>query len=138
MSQSRVRVEEYDFIIKTYGPNGVFDIMPYINEFLYEVNASKGLLVVECMGSTGALLLVNPKYINEIKENELWTLVPVNLDWQHEGNAYAHLRSTVLGTQIVLPVRNGSLAIGDNKLYFIENQCYTFRERHIYLMYMGY
>jgi len=132
-----VKVSVYDFIIRTYGPNGLFEIGSIINAFLKKIGARDGLVVIECMGSTGALLVADPRAIRNIKEKELWNLVPVIFDWSHEGNAYAHLRSTVLGTHLSLPVREGSLAIGSNGIFFVENQCYLSRERHIYVTYIG-
>ncbi len=132
-----MRIEIGDFIIKTYGPNALFDITKEISSFLNRAKAIRGLLLISVMGSTGSLVLIPPEQVDPIKNNELWALVPVNAEWKHEGNAYAHLRSTVLGTSITVPIRNGKPVLGRHRIYFIENQCYMARERHFYLVYIG-
>jgi len=130
-------VKTRDFIIKTYGPNALFDVTKEIEMFIKDIEASTGIIVVNVMGSTGALVLLNPAAIEKVKSEELWNLVPVNANWKHEGNAYAHLRSTVLRTSLTIPVREGKLTLGNNRVFFIENQCSMARERHFYLTYIG-
>lgn len=104
----------------TYGPNKLFDITDRVAELAGDVE--EGAIVLQAVGSTGALVVLpRRREVIEAFENDLWDLVPT-LGWRHPGNAYAHLRSTLIGTTLALPIVGGSLPIEGNGIFFLENQ----------------
>ena len=124
-----------DFFIITYGPTKLFDITPKILNICK--NVKKGFINIFSKGSTGALLILpRENQVIEQIEKELWNLIPV-YGWKHPGNAYAHLRSTLTSTKIVIPVVDGKPVIGESRVYFVENQCYVARDRRITLAVHG-
>ena len=121
-----VRVAEVEFL--TYGPNKLFDVTGRLRELAEGVR--EGFLAVTAQGSTGALVVLPPDAIEEF-ERRLWELVPV-YGWRHPGNAYAHLRSTLIGTNIVIPVEGGELKLPRGAaVYFLENQATYNRRRKL-------
>lgn len=116
--------------IKTHGPNKLFDITDHLKSF--SENIGQGFVNVFSKGSTGALVLLpRKKEIVEQFEEDLWDLVEV-YGWRHPGNAYAHLRSTLIGTNLVILVEEGKLLIPEeHSVFFVENQPYVMRERTI-------
>ena len=113
----------------THGPNKLFDITGWVCEIASGVR--EGAVVLQAVGSTGALLLL-PRLREVIDkfENDLWDLVPT-LGWRHPGNAYAHLRSTLIGTILTLPIVEGAIPLGGSGVFFLENQPALNRRRSI-------
>ena len=104
----------------TYGPNKLFDVTDRVAELARGVE--EGAIVLQAVGSTGALVVLpRRREVIEAFESDLWDLVPT-LGWRHPGNAYAHLRSTFIGTTLALPIVGGSLPIEGNGIFFLENQ----------------
>jgi len=113
----------------TYGPNKLFDITDQCIEVSKKVK--EGFLTVFSKGSTGAIVVLpkNQK-IKESYEKDLWDLVPV-YGWQHPGNAYAHIRSTLIGTSCIISIVKNQLQIPGQAIYFLENQPVSRRHRKI-------
>jgi len=79
-----------------------------------------GVARVFSKGSTSALVLAPPEALDEISE-ALSRLIPVE-KWRH-GNAYAHLRSTLLSTVRIIPIENGRPLIPlGYRLYLLETR----------------
>ncbi len=118
--------------VVTYGPNKLFDLTDRIASMVREEGDVTGILCLNSMGSTGGLVLTygDQSTVNEF-ERSLWDLVST-YGWRHPGNAYAHLRSSLIGTFLALPVIKGRLSIGDGeKIFFLENQMVVNRHRRI-------
>ncbi len=126
-----VRIEEEEFL--TYGPNKLFEVTGAISRLASSIK--RGFVAVLSKGSTGALVVLprSPSVIEEF-ERSLWDLVPI-YGWRHPGNAYAHLRSTLIGTSIIVPVE-GSLPLlpQDCGVFFLENQPVNARRRKLVLV----
>lgn len=116
--------------IKTHGPNKLFDITGHLESFSRKVG--RGFVNVFSKGSTGALVILpRDEDVVERFEKDLWDLVEV-YGWRHPGNAYAHLRSTLIGTNMVVLVEGGKPLIpARHGVFFVENQPYVMRERTI-------
>lgn len=122
--------------IKTFNKNEFVDITDKVEEYLEEKGYKDGILYLNVLHTTAALTInenvdfnVRIDLINALEE-----LVP-NIRFLHaEGNADAHLKSSLLGTTLTLPVNNGKLLRGVwQGVYFCEfdgprvrNVCLTF------------
>jgi len=113
----------------TYGPNKLFDITEKMAQLARGV--AEGVLLLQAVGSTGALLLLpRDQRILDSYEHDLWDLVET-LGWRHPGNAYAHLRSTLIGTILALPIVGGEIPLNGMGVFFLENQPAFNRRRKI-------
>jgi thiamine phosphate synthase YjbQ (UPF0047 family) len=122
-----VRVARIELV--TYGPNKLFDITERVVELASGVD--EGFVSLQAVGSTGALVVLpRDRRVVEAFERDLWDLVPT-LGWRHPGNAYAHLRSTLIGTTLVLPVAGGAVPLGGSGVFFLENQPALNRHRAV-------
>lgn len=119
-----------DFFIVTYGPTKLFDITDKVKEIIKGVE--RGYVNIFSKGSTGALVVLpQNEEIIEVFEKALWKLIPI-YGWRHPGNAYAHLRSSLIGTSLSLLIDNGKILLPENhRIYFLENQFTNARRRHI-------
>jgi secondary thiamine-phosphate synthase enzyme len=79
--------------------------------------------VVEGMALVSAMHITSGVYVNDweeglIEDFQVWLekLAPAGLDYQHhrtgEDNADAHLKRTIMGHQVMLPITNGKLDLG--------------------------
>jgi secondary thiamine-phosphate synthase enzyme len=88
-----------------------------IAEIVKTSGVAEGLVLVSAMHITAGV------YVNDwegglIHDFEVWLekLAPSGLDYRHhqtgEDNADAHLKRTIMGHQVTLPITNGSLDLG--------------------------
>ncbi len=106
--------------IRTYGPTVFFPIRGLIEEVVRESRVKEGIAWLSVKGATPALVVATEEVANELGKC-LKYLIPVS-GWRH-GNAYAHLRSTVLSTSKVIPIINNELAIPkEYEIYLLETR----------------
>ncbi|MFN8060574.1 MAG: secondary thiamine-phosphate synthase enzyme YjbQ [Vicinamibacterales bacterium] len=88
-----------------------------VREIVRRSGAREGLVLVSAMHITSAV------YVNDweeglIEDFEVWLerLAPAGLPYRHhrtgEDNADAHLKRTLMGHQVVLPITKGDLDLG--------------------------
>ena len=92
-----------------------------ITEQVAEIVAKSG--VQEGMALVSAMHITAAVYVNDWEEGliadfQAWLekLAPAGLDYQHhqtgENNADAHLKRTIMGHQVILPITGGKLDLG--------------------------
>jgi secondary thiamine-phosphate synthase enzyme len=86
----------------------------------------EGMVLVSAMHITAAVY-VNDWETGLISDIQAWLekLAPAGLDYQHhrtgEDNADAHLKRTILGHQVILPITDGALDLGPwEQLFYAE------------------
>jgi secondary thiamine-phosphate synthase enzyme len=88
-----------------------------VAEIVRKSGVAEGMVLVSAMHITSAV------YVNDwedglINDFQVWLekLAPAGLDYQHhqtgEDNADAHLKRTLMGHQVILPITNGRLDLG--------------------------
>jgi secondary thiamine-phosphate synthase enzyme len=93
------------------------NITPQVEEFVRESGIANGLCLVNPMHITAAV------YVNDwedglIADFQEWLekLAPAGLPYRHhqtgEDNADAHLKRTIMGHQVIVPITNGALDLG--------------------------
>ena len=93
------------------------NITPQVEEFVRESGIANGLCLVNPMHITAAV------YVNDwenglIHDFQEWLekLAPAGLEYRHhqtgEDNADAHLKRTLMGHQVILPITEGKLDLG--------------------------
>lgn len=125
------------FTISAYGPANLYDLSDQVSEITEQSNILEGYGLVFSIGSTGSLIRLPS--IKEVQEDFIhWVtkFIPFSANHRHPGNAFAHLRSTTLTTQIVSPVVNKGLISGEKSIVLLENTA-GHKSRRIALSFIG-
>ncbi len=126
-----MRVFRETLEIRTNGPMKYYDLTPILEEIVGGYRVVEGLIHVHAEGATPGLVVLDGEHLNVFNE-ALIKAIPA-VDWRH-GNAYAHLRSSVLGTHLVLAVHNGGLWLGeDYRVYYVETRPVHSHRRRIHI-----
>ncbi|MGI5922311.1 MAG: YjbQ family protein [Lentisphaerae bacterium] len=113
-----------DFSLETHERNVVVDITRQVNA-LIPASLRSGVCHVFCPHTTAGLT-VNENADPAVKRDlmaKLTALIPRNESfYRHdEGNSDAHLKASLVGMSLTLPVRDGRLALGTwQGVYFCE------------------
>ncbi|HUS76309.1 MAG TPA: secondary thiamine-phosphate synthase enzyme YjbQ [Methanothrix sp.] len=103
----------------------VVDITDHVEQTLRESNVEKGICLVYSLHTTTGLTVneADGALINDIL-NLLERIAPKGAGYQHDrgdGNAHAHLRATLLGNCVIIPVEGRRLALGTwQRILFFE------------------
>lgn len=102
----------------TQGFNDIIDLTGDIEKFVRQDNLQEGQMLVFINGATAAISTVEyePGLLQDIPA-VLEKIAPMNAryhhnDTWHDGNGYAHVRSTLMNPMIILPVYENKLVRG--------------------------
>ena len=107
------------FTISTRGFDDLIDITSKVQGVVYLSAAAAGIVNVSVAASTASILtLENEPGLAVDLPSLLDSIVPVNKIYQHdvswhEGNAFAHLRASLLGNSITLPVVDSKIELNN-------------------------
>ncbi len=100
---------------------GFTDILDITDKVELEVAASKvrnGVVTVFVKGSTAAVSTMEyePGLIADLQRT-LEKLIPSNVPYNHDmrwgdGNGFSHIRATMMGPSLTIPIQNGRLSLG--------------------------
>jgi len=114
-----------EFFISTTKKQEIIDITDKVNSIIKKSKAKEGICNVFAAHATAAIV-INENYDPNIcldLLDALNKLVPIGI-WRHDkidGNADAHIKSAILGPSETMPVKNGSLDLGQwQSLMFCE------------------
>lgn len=112
-----------ELLIKSLKKNEFVDITFEIENYLEEKSYKNGILFLNTLHTTAALT-INENADPDVKSDLLRALDAIipNIKFDHaEGNSDAHLKSSLLGTSLTIPVINGKLLRGTwQGVYFCE------------------
>lgn len=111
-------IQSDKFTIQTRGFTDIIDITNKVQNLVYKHNIKEGQVLVYVAGSTSSITTIEyeqgllkdfPQILNNIapmdKEyfhDETW----------HDGNGYAHLRASIIGSSVNIPLIEGALTLG--------------------------
>lgn len=103
---------------QTTGNTDIVDITPQVTEALRNSGIRDGVVFLFISGSTAALTTI--EYESGVIEDLVRTvekLVPQDVPYQHnlrwgDGNGYSHVRASLLGPSLNIPVANKKLLLG--------------------------
>ena len=97
-----------------------------VEQALFESNIKDGMILVSAMHITAGVY-VNDAESGLIEDIEQWleNVAPYNINYKHhrtgETNGDAHLKSLVIGHEIIVPVTDGRLDFGTwQQIYYAE------------------
>lgn len=105
-------------VLSTKGSIDIIDITDELKKLLNRSKISDGILTVFVPGATGAVATIENEegLIKDTKEMFL-ELVKENKNYYHDlshavGNATSHLRATLIGPSLTIPITDGELTLG--------------------------
>jgi len=122
-----LRVFQREVHIKTRGEGDIVDITDLVEGVVEESGIRDGVAHIFAIGSTAAISTM--EYEPGLKEdlpNALERIAPKNVEYKHhlrwgDYNGHSHVRATILGPSLSVPVRGGSLVLGTwQQIIFIE------------------
>lgn len=114
----------FEITTSTEGNTDIVDLTPELSQRLRETpgltSAGPAMAFLFVVGSTAALTTIEfePGLVKHDLPALMQRLVPDDARYQHEAtwhddNGHAHLRSTLLGPSLAVPLNNGKLLIGE-------------------------
>jgi secondary thiamine-phosphate synthase enzyme len=111
----------------TKGRNDIIDITDQVQEVIHSKGMKEGNVTCFVIGSTGGITTVEyePGLIKDLPE-AFEKIAPMNKSYHHDntwhdGNGYAHVRASMLGSSLVVPFSAGKLLLGTwQQIIFID------------------
>ena len=119
------------------------DITDRVREALEDSGITEGMALVFVPGATGALSTIEfePGLQRDFPEL-VEKLIPRRQSYHHnetwgDGNGHSHLRATLLGPSLTIPIQSGGLVLGTwQQIVFLEFDNRP-RERRLVVQFMG-
>ncbi len=113
-----MKVFNQTLTIDTKGFSHIIDITNQLESAVEESGIENGIALVFVPGSTGGVTTIEyePGLLKDFPEL-MEKLIPSNRSYHHDqtwhdGNGFSHLRSSLIGTSLVLPIYRGSVIHG--------------------------
>ncbi len=107
-----------EFTVQTKGHYDFIDITEKVTEIARESKVANGLVVVFISGSTAAITTIEyEKGVLEDLKEVFERIAPEARDYKHhqrwgDKNGAAHIKSALVGTDLVVPIRDDKLQLG--------------------------
>lgn len=129
--------------VDTRGEGDIIDVTKDVAEAVEESKLKNGVVTIFVPGSTGALTTIEyePGLLKDLP-NALERLAPKRLEYEHErrwhdGNGHSHVRASIIGPSLTIPIVNGRLTLGTwQQVVFLELDVRS-RSRQLILQIMG-
>lgn len=113
-----------DIIINSTKPEELIDITEQIRRAAKDSQVKNGIMALYVPHTTAAVTL-NENMDGNLRQdilNSLERIIPRQENYGHKGgNAYAHIKSSIVGQSLVLIIENGDLKLGKwQNIYFCE------------------
>ena len=110
--------------VKTSRREELIDITSRVQALVDEAGFDSGAVLIFCPHTTAAVTInenADPDVSDDIVDG-LARIAPRNARWRHgEGNSDGHVKSTLVGPSLLVPVEGGRLALGTwQGVYFTE------------------
>ena len=136
-------VKSEEILIKTTSKTDVIDITSNVLKVLSRSRVKNGVASLFVPGSTASLTTVEYEsgVINDLKK-AIERMAPEDIDYEHnarweDGNGYAHVRASMLGPSLHVPVVDGKLSLGIWQQIVLIDFDNRPRERQIIIQLLG-
>lgn len=135
---------EAEFELRTRGELDIVNITGEVERIVSKTGIKNGIVNVFIPGSTGAVTTMEyePGLLKDLP-NALERIAPRNAVYEHEktwhdGNAHSHLRASIIGPSITIPIKDGALRLGTwQQLVFVELDVRPSRRRRLVVTLLG-
>ncbi len=129
--------------LQTKGHGDTIDISPQVARILAKSKLKNGIVTVFVTGSTAGATTIEfePNLVADFKE--VWEdIAPESEVYHHDktwgdNNGYAHVRASLLGPSLVVPFKDGELALGTWQQIIVVDFDNRARERQAVVQVMG-
>ena len=129
--------------ISTHGESDIIDITSLVSQVVHESGISNGSVTVFIPGSTAGITTI--EYEDGVLHDfqGMWDRnVPRNITYQHDrrwgdGNGYSHVRASLLGASLVVPIMNKRMTLGTWQQIVVVDFDNRPRSREIIIQIMG-
>ena len=111
-------VFEDSHVVKTSGRTDIADITGMVRESVAASGVIQGQCIVFVGGSTAAITTMEyePGLVEDMKRM-LERIAPEGGDYRHnekwhDGNGHSHIRASLIGPSLTLPILNGEMPLG--------------------------
>jgi secondary thiamine-phosphate synthase enzyme len=129
--------------LSTKGHSDIRDITDRVQNIVQKSGVQNGLACVFVVGSTASVSTIEyePALVEDMKEF-LEKLVPSSLKTRHgntwgDDNGFSHLRATLMGPGITIPIAEGSLVLGTWQQIVVIDHDNRPRSREIHVQIIG-
>jgi secondary thiamine-phosphate synthase enzyme len=140
-----MKVVRQTFAVSSAAHRQAIDVTPQVRAALYGADVSNGLVIANCLHTTCAVLVEEPRpELVEHLVRLIGRLVNDDAPYKHNdahlsdcerGNAAAHLRATLLGHGIAVGVADGELLLaGSQGIFLAEWDGPRPRQMHVQIM----
>ena len=105
-------------ILETKGFTDIIDVTKEVENIIYNHKIENAQVLIYAAGSTVSITSMEyePGLLKDFPQI-LDELIPVDYKYQHDetwqdGNGYAHIRASIIGNSLNIPIINGSLSLG--------------------------
>lgn len=124
--------------LETSSKEEFIDITDKINQLIREVGVEEGFCLLFVPHTTGAIFInegYDPSVLKDVGDT-LRRLIPPDSKYSHlEGNSHAHIRSSIIGVSLLIPIESGKLALGKwQSIFFAEFDGPRHREVWVWLL----
>jgi len=120
-------IYEETFSFRTDGDGTIVDLTGRLEAALSESGVTTGRIVIFVPGSTGAVTTVEyePGLLRDLPEF-FERIIPSGMTYHHDatwgdGNGFSHLRASLVGPSLSIPVSEGSMTLGTwQQVVFLE------------------
>ena len=110
------------FTIRTGTRSEMIDITQQVRDALQDARIENGLCYV-FVPHTTAGITINENADNDVQKDilaELDKVIPLNDHYRHsEGNSAAHIKSSIMGASVVVPIEKNQLVLGTWQSVFL-------------------
>jgi len=129
--------------LSTRGECDIIDITPQVAEQVSQSGIDSGVVTIFVAGSTAGVTTIEfePGLISDLEG--MWQrIAPKGIPYDHDrrwgdGNGYAHVRASLLGASLVVPVSNQRLTLGTWQQIVLVDFDNRPRSREVNLQIMG-
>lgn len=113
--------------VSTKGETDIINITDDVSKIVEKSGMKNGIGCVFVPGATGAITTIEyePGLLQDLPK-ALERLFPKNIEYKHhetwhDGNGHSHVRASIIGPSLVVPIKNGKLILGTwQQIVFVE------------------
>lgn len=139
-----MKVSTERFNLNTKGHTHIVDITPDVKKILSKSGLKNGLLNVFMPGSTASITTIEYEsgLVEEDLPKTLEKIAPAGVRYAHdsawgEGNGYAHVRASVVGSSLTVPFTNGNILLGTWQQIVLVDYDNRARKREVIIQIIG-
>jgi len=113
--------------VSTKGETDIINITDDVSKIVEKSGMKNGIGCVFVPGATGAITTIEyePGLLQDLPK-ALERLFPKNIEYKHhetwhDGNGHSHVRASIIGPSLAVPIKNGKLILGTwQQIVFVE------------------